>query len=148
MNKVTLIYNLIFAIFMQIKLSGCVIVNDKDEVLLLWKNNRQHFELPGGKVEVDEDIKTTAIRECKEEIGVDVIIKKYLGYEDLDIDGTFFQSHKFTAVIKQGQEPIVNEPEAFEKLFWMPLKKYTEYICAPNVKSFCQKYVNGIIKLV
>ncbi len=132
---------------MRIQLSGCVIINDKEELLLLWKKKHQHYEFPGGKVESGETLKQAAIRECKEELGVDVKIIKYIGYENFEIDGKSFQSYKYLGVIENNQIPKVNEPDKFEKLFWLPIKEYRNYSCAPNVKSFCQKYIDGKIEL-
>ena len=132
---------------MRIQLSGCAIVNDNEELLLLWKRKHQHYEFPGGKVEEGESLEETAIRECKEELGVDVTIVKYIEYENFNIEGHSFQSHKYLGIIKENQIPKVNEPDKFEKLFWLPMKQYQNYSCAPNVEAFCQKYIDGKIDL-
>ena len=120
---------------MKIQLSGCVIINNKEELLLLWKKKHKHYELPGGKVEQGENLEGTAIRECKEELGVNVKIIKYLGYEDFEINNLLFQSHKYLANIENNQIPKVNEPKIFGKLFWLPIKKYQNYSCAPVRKK-------------
>ena len=128
---------------MRIQLSGCAIINDKEELLLLWKRKHQHYEFPGGKVEPGESLENAALRECREELGVDVTITKYLTYEDFEIDNTNFRSHKFMGIMENNQIPIVNEPDKFEKLFWLPMNEYKNYSCAPNVKGFCKKYISG-----
>ncbi|MFA7662352.1 MAG: NUDIX hydrolase [Patescibacteria group bacterium] len=130
---------------MRIQLSGCAIINDNAELLLLWKIKHGHYEFPGGKVESNETLEAAARRECLEELGVEVDILNYLGFEDFEIDGKSFSSHKFLGKIKDSQIPKVNEPDKFEKLFWLPIKNYQDYICAPNVKEFCQKYIDGKI---
>ena len=59
---------------------GVVIFRGK--ILLLYKNFRNKYEgwvLPKGTVEQDEDFKQTALREVKEESGVDAEIIKYIG---------------------------------------------------------------------
>ena len=132
---------------MRIQLSGCTIVNDDEELLLLWKKKHRHYEFPGGKVEDGESLEETALRECKEELGVDVRLVKYLGYENFEIEGYSFQSHMYLGIIEGNQIPIVNEPDKFEKLFWLPMKRYRDYSCAPNVKAFCQEYIDGKIDL-
>ncbi len=131
---------------MKTQLSGCAIVNDKEELLLLWKKKHKHYEFPGGKVEPNETLKETAIRECKEELGVDIIIIDYIGYENFTIDNHSFQSHKYFGKIADNQTPKVNEPAKFEKLFWLPIKQYKKYSCAPNIREFCQKYIDGKIE--
>ncbi|MDD3175585.1 MAG: NUDIX hydrolase [Candidatus Nanoarchaeia archaeon] len=132
---------------MVVSLSGCVIVNKKEEMLLLWKIKHQHYEFPGGKVENGETLEQTAFRECQEELGIDVTIIKCLGCEEFTIDGDNYKSYKYLGIIENNQTPKVNEPEKFEKLFWLPIRKYQIYSCAPNVKSFCQKYIDGKINL-
>lgn len=132
---------------MKIQLSGCVIINKKEELLLLWRKKHQHYEFPGGRVEAGETLEETAKRECKEELGVDVTIVKYIEYGDFQIDGCSFRSHKFLTIIKNNQIPKINEPDKFEKLFWLPMKQFQNYSCAPNVKLFCQKYIDGKIDL-
>ena len=59
---------------------GVVIFRGK--ILLLYKNYKNKYEgwvLPKGTVEEGEEFKDTAIREVKEETGVDAQIIKYVG---------------------------------------------------------------------
>ncbi len=57
--------------------SACVL-NDKNEILLV-KSPKRGWEMPGGQVEEGESIKNAAIRETKEESGIDIEIEKYCG---------------------------------------------------------------------
>lgn len=59
---------------------GVVIYRGK--ILLLYKSYKNKYEgwvMPKGTVEAEEDYKDTAIREVKEEAGVDASIIKYIG---------------------------------------------------------------------
>ena len=59
---------------------GVVIFRGK--ILLLYKNYKNKYEgwvLPKGTVEEGEEFKDTAVREVKEETGVDAQIIKYVG---------------------------------------------------------------------
>ena len=59
---------------------GVVIFRGK--ILLLYKNYRNKYEgwvLPKGTVEAGEEFKETALREVKEETGVEETIVKYVG---------------------------------------------------------------------
>ena len=59
---------------------GVVIFRGK--ILLLYKNYKNKYEgwvLPKGTVEAGEEFKETALREVKEETGVDASIVKYVG---------------------------------------------------------------------
>jgi len=60
----------------------CYIINDKSEVLLAMKKRgfgAGKWNGPGGKVEVNENPKESAIREVKEEIGLTMIAPEELG---------------------------------------------------------------------
>ena len=58
--------------------AATIIVNNKNEMLLI-KGPRRGWEMPGGQVEEGESIKNAAIRETKEESGVDIEIIKFCG---------------------------------------------------------------------
>ena len=51
-----------------IKAAGGVVYNDNNQVLMIFRNGK--WDLPKGKLQIDEDIKTCAIREVEEECGV------------------------------------------------------------------------------
>lgn len=125
-----------------IDLSACVIIKD-DKVLLIWKIKHNHYEFPGGKVNQGESLEDAAKRETKEEIGCDADVIKYLGYKDFSIEGKYLRSHKFLAKIKKSQVPKIMEPDIFRNIIWMPIKDYTNYSIAPNVKDFYDDYLKG-----
>ncbi len=59
------------------------IVDDKGRLLLLHRNDRDQWCMPGGLFEVGESVAHCAIRECREEIGVDIELERVLGiYSD------------------------------------------------------------------
>jgi len=56
---------------------GGLVYNGKKEILFIYRNKK--WDLPKGKMEKDEDIRSCALREVQEETGVqDVTIKKYI----------------------------------------------------------------------
>ncbi|MBK3496374.1 NUDIX hydrolase [Viridibacillus sp. YIM B01967] len=58
--------------------SGAVVVN-KENKILLKRDPKRGWELPGGQVEQNETIKETVIREVKEETGIDIELIKFCG---------------------------------------------------------------------
>lgn len=58
--------------------AATITLNDEGDILLI-KGPRRGWEMPGGIVEEGESIKEGAIRETKEETGIDVEITKFCG---------------------------------------------------------------------
>ena len=54
--------------FPKIVAAGGRVINDKNEILFIFRNKK--WDLPKGKVEKNENISQTAIREVKEETGI------------------------------------------------------------------------------
>lgn len=63
----------------QEKSCGCIIINDKKEVLLIH-HNAGHWDFPKGHVEEGETEIETAIREVKEETNIDVEVDEIYRY--------------------------------------------------------------------
>ncbi len=64
---------------------GCIF-NEKGEVLLQRRGNTNKWGFPGGAIEIGETPQMAAIREAKEETGLDVEVGKIIGvFTDLDI---------------------------------------------------------------
>ncbi|MBM7565501.1 ADP-ribose pyrophosphatase YjhB (NUDIX family) [Paenibacillus sacheonensis] len=58
--------------------AAAFVINDKSEFLLV-KGPRRGWEMPGGQVEVGESLSQAAVRETKEESGIDIEIIKFCG---------------------------------------------------------------------
>ncbi len=71
--------------------ANALIFNDKGEILLCHRTDKDKWNFPGGGVEHGETPTEAAIREAKEEIGVDVEIIRPLGvYTKVDDDDIVF----------------------------------------------------------
>ncbi|MEK4299455.1 NUDIX domain-containing protein [Oceanobacillus sp. FSL W8-0428] len=64
--------------------AATIVLNDNNELLLI-KGPRRGWEMPGGQVEEGESLKEAAIRETKEESGIDVEVLKFCGiFQNVD----------------------------------------------------------------
>lgn len=58
--------------------AAAIVLNEKGEILLI-KGPRRGWEMPGGQVEEGESLKQAAIRETKEESGIEIEVLKFCG---------------------------------------------------------------------
>jgi ADP-ribose pyrophosphatase YjhB (NUDIX family) len=60
-----------------------VVTNERGEILLHRRSDNEYWSIPGGAMEPGETIRQTAIREIKEETGIDVEAGRLVGiYSD------------------------------------------------------------------
>lgn len=135
----------------RIILSGCLILNEKQEILLLYRSDHNHYETPGGKVRLrecenqanpsEEDLKKTAKRELYEELGRDIEIKEleYFGKVEFEIPGgKLAVANKFITKILSGI-PKLNEPEIFSKFDYLPIESLEKHSISPDLKLILPK---------
>lgn len=68
----------VFAPPRHIVSAAAIVLNEQNEILLI-KGLRRGWEMPGGQVEEGESLKQAAIRETKEESGIDIEVLKFCG---------------------------------------------------------------------
>jgi mutator protein MutT len=86
-----------------------IIFNEKQEVLLCHRRDKDFWNFPGGTVEKDETPQETAVREAKEEVGVEVEIYKFLGvYVKPEQNDVVFS---FLARITSGKLTLTDEAD-------------------------------------
>lgn len=60
-----------------------VVENDKGEILMIRRTDNDNWALPGGAIDLGESVTQAAVRETKEETGIDVEIAGLVGiYSD------------------------------------------------------------------
>src|SRR6266540_6744402 len=60
-----------------------VVTNDRDEILLIRRSDNDNWAVPGGAIDLGESMSHAAIRETKEETGIDCEITGLVGiYSD------------------------------------------------------------------
>jgi hypothetical protein len=89
------------------------------------KNERGHWENPGGSVNYGETLEHAVKREMKEEYGVEIeIISQFPAADHLiPADNQHWVATTFLARIKPGQTPQIMEPTKCDAIGWFPLGK-------------------------
>ncbi len=141
----------------KVLLSGCLILNDRKEVLLLYRRDHNHYETPGGKVRLREcsnpknpaivDLARTAEREAYEELGNDIKLAElsyFLKVEFAIPDGRKAVAHKFLTKILSGK-PRLNEPDTFSKMDYLPVETLEEYSISPDLQLFLEELKSHVI---
>jgi mutator protein MutT len=88
---------------------AAAIIRQKDKILICQRgaggNCAFFWEFPGGKQEKDETLEQCAVRECKEELKIDIKIKDIFAettyqYPEKEIGFTFFNAEIVSGEIK------------------------------------------------
>ncbi len=104
-----------------------VIITKNNQILLIHrrKNGLEYFVLPGGGVEQGETPEQAAIREAKEETGLDVILsERHIDTKDARDHNPhrYFYVQSFSGTLQLGgEEALINNPQNFYELEWHPL---------------------------
>ncbi|MFM9329353.1 NUDIX hydrolase [Paenibacillus mesotrionivorans] len=126
--------------------AAAIVINDKNELLLI-KGPRRGWEMPGGQVEVGESISDAAIRETKEESGIDIEIIRFCGiFQNVgnSICNTLFLAKPVGGELIQTPESLESGffpiEEALEKVTWKDFRKRIEYCLKTETQPFCVEF--------
>lgn len=109
--------------------SAAIVLNEKNEILLINGPDRG-WEMPGGVVELGESLSQAAIRETKEESGVDIEIIRFCGiYQNVkqSICNTLFLAKQI------GGEPMATN-ESLESGFF-PIEDALKMVTFMNFRE-------------
>ena len=128
--------------------AAAVVVNDKNEMLLI-KGPRRGWEMPGGQVEEGESLSQAAIRETKEESGIDIEIIRFCGiFQNVgnSICNTLFLAKPIGGTLNVSSESLevgfFPIEEALEKVEWKDFRKRIEYCLKPEMQPFCVEFID------
>ena len=124
---------------------GCIIIKDQ-KVLLIYEKNRNFWGFPKGHMEEGETEIETALREVKEEVGLDVFIKSQKRYTlhytiNNEIDKT---TVLFLATAKE--EEIKRQKSEIEKAKWCDFEEALNLLTFENWKKLFRKVLKEMDK--
>lgn len=122
--------------------AATIVLNDQNEILLI-KGPRRGWEMPGGQVEEGESLEEAAIRETKEESGIDIEITKFCGvFQNVSdsICNTLFLGTPIggalttsTESLEVGYFPL---DEALDMVTWKNFRQRIEYCIDDKLQPF------------
>lgn len=115
------------------------IVIPRNEKVILLRNERDEWELPGGKLDAGEDPIECVLREAQEELslavrvrgildswlynvnGVDVVIITYLANDVGDADTIISHEHKEIAYFALGEIASLKMPDGYKRSIYISI---------------------------
>lgn len=135
--------------------SRCVLI-ENDKVLLIYreKNDRIYYVFPGGGVEAGETNEECLIRECREELGIQInIIKQLYEVKGKDFLQHFFLIERVSGKIGSGDanEYDINRVGGLQRPVFIDINELVnlEVVSRPIVEQLLsdyKKYGSGLGK--
>ncbi len=118
---------------------GAFILNDNNEVLLQKRAvpaEKDHWCIPGGRLELFETLENAVIRETKEETDLDIEVLKIMGVCNHIIkeEEAHWVATSYLCKIKNG-EPKIMEPDKASDMKWFSLDKLPEKLTITTKKA-------------
>ncbi|XP_071530666.1 uncharacterized protein [Panulirus ornatus] len=120
---------------------GAFVVNDQDELLVVRERfyTRPHWKLPGGYVEPGEDLGVAAVREVKEETGVDAEFVSLVSFRHVH-GATFGCSDIYFIVhLRPTTQSITMCQRELAACQWMKIQEYIQHPYVHETNRFFAK---------
>ena len=128
----------------KIKKAGCIVIsrNNADKILLIYRGNQGDFSFPKGHVEDGEAFEFCAVREVKEETGLNVeIIGDFASIEYIDSSGREIICNYYVAISLDDLKICAERNCSVE---WVDVDNVANKISYDNLRDF---YLSNIDKL-
>jgi 8-oxo-dGTP diphosphatase len=111
----------------RVDVAYALIVNEESQKILMVYNVGSGWSLPGGSVETGETLEQAAVREAKEETGLDIEVCHIAAINERfrkkkDVHAVFFTFN--TRII--GGEIAVNDPSEIAEIKWVDFQTANE----------------------
>ncbi|MDR1665900.1 MAG: NUDIX domain-containing protein [Puniceicoccales bacterium] len=135
--------------------SVCLVLKGREVLLLLRRHTGVYdgrWSLPGGKAEENESPRATALRELKEEVGLDLGLGEmtffstvFVHEPSVELPGKYFSGWCFAFMIEGRAWEIQNrEPHKHARAEFFPLDKLPN-LMVPSARSVIQNYRTGCL---
>ena len=125
------------------KSCGCIILKNK-KVLLVYEKNRNFWGFPKGHMENGETEIETALREVKEEVGLDVEIDKERRYTLNYIIRDEIDKTTVLYIAKAKNEEIVMQENEIENIRWCSFEEALNILTFDNWKEMFKKVIEDL----
>lgn len=118
-------------------------VNDHDELALCGRDQPLLWALPKGTPDPGETVEQTALREVREETGLEVVIDRHAGDVEYWFNTASARVHKrvsFFLMHPTGGSLDAHDPE-FDRVAWFPIDKALELVTYSNERQLLDKAV-------
>ncbi len=125
------------------KSCGCIIIKN-GKVLLVYEKNRNFWGFPKGHVENGETEIETALREVKEEVGLDVDIDVEKRYTLNYIIRNEIDKTTVLYIAKPKNEKLVVQENEIENVKWCDFKEALNTLTFENWKELFREVINDL----
>ena len=125
------------------KSCGCIIIKD-NKVLLVYEKNRNFWGFPKGHMEGNENEIQTALREVKEEVGLDVEIDETKRYTLNYIIDNKIDKTTVLFLAKPISDNVIKQESEIEDAKWCNFNEAIEKITFDNLKKMFKKAIKDL----
>jgi 8-oxo-dGTP diphosphatase len=132
------------------KTATAIIPFPEDKILLIKRNSKPfmgYWALPGGRVDLDETVEQTIVRECKEETGLDIAVVRKIGeYVEHGVkDDVEYEYYPTCFLVKVAGGEIKRQESEIQDSQLFRLKTLPEPLAFEHNKMM-QDYISGKCK--
>ena len=119
------------------------LVSDKNGEVLLARHPDRGWEIPGGQVNIGEDLHTALQREMKEETGIDISVGQLVGiYQNIQAESCEVPNKIIFDFLAAKKKGILMKSEEHLEVKWCSRKKVLDMITHPIFYDRAKQLLN------